>query len=83
MMHGLFALAIIFGGSVLLLAIIGSTILMALKILRGGVSRRGQRDQSDEARIIQEVYQGLSGMEKRVNALETIILDQERKDHKR
>jgi phage shock protein B len=72
--------AIVFGGSVLALAIIGSTILMAIKILKGGLSRKGQKVQSEEARMIQEIYQGLSRMEARVEALETIILDHERKD---
>jgi phage shock protein B len=65
---------------VLVVAIIGSTILMAIKILRGGLSRKGQRVQSEEARMIQEIYQGLSRMEARVEALETIILERERKD---
>jgi hypothetical protein len=73
-------LAIIFGGSVLALAIVGSTILMAIKILKGGVSRDEQKKQSEEARIIQEIYQGLSKMEERMDALETIILDRDRKD---
>jgi phage shock protein B len=82
MMHGVFVLAIVFGGSILLLAIISATILMAIKILKGGVSRKGQQQQSEEARVIQEIYQGLSRMEKRMEALETIILEQERKDHK-
>lgn len=67
-------LAVIFGGSVLALAIVGSTILMGLKILRGGLSRKGQRAQSEEAKMIQEIYRGLGRMEKRVEALETIIL---------
>lgn len=73
-------LTIIFGGSVLALVIIGSTILMAIKILKGGLSQKGQKLQTDEARMIQEIYQGLSRMEGRVEALETIILDRERKD---
>jgi phage shock protein B len=72
--------AIVFGGIVLALAIIGSTILMAIKILKGGLSRKGQRFQAEEARMIQEMYRGLSRMEERVGALETIILDRERKD---
>lgn len=72
--------AIVFGGIVLALAIIGSTILMAIKILKGGLSRKGQKFQAEEARMIQEMYQGLSRMEERVGALETIILDRERKD---
>jgi phage shock protein B len=53
---------------------------MAIKILKGGLSRKGQRVQSEEARMIQEIYQGLSRMEARVEALETIILERERKD---
>ncbi len=73
-------IAIVFGGSVLALAIIGSTILMAIKILKGGLSRKGQKFQAEEARMIQEMYKGLSRMEERVEALETIILDRERKD---
>ena len=80
-MHGVLIIAIVFGGTVLALAIIGSTILMAIKILKGGLSRKGQKVQTEEARMIQEIYQGLSRMEERVESLETIILDRERKDH--
>ena len=79
-MYGIIALSIIFGGSVLILAIIGSSILMAIKILKGTVSKKGRQNQTDEAKMIQEIYKGLSMMEERVEALETIILDRERKD---
>ena len=79
-MHGPLMIAIVFGGIVLALAIVGSTILMGIKILKGGASRTGQKLQAEEARMIQEIYQGLSRMEKRVEALETIILEHDRKD---
>ncbi len=79
-MHSVIALSIIFGGSVLVLAIIGSTILMAIKIFKGTASKKGRQNQTDEARMIQEIYKGLSQMEERVEALETIILDRERKE---
>jgi len=79
-MPAVFIVAIVFTGIVLALAIIGSTILMAIKILKGGFSRKGQRIQAEEARMIQEIYRGLSRMEERVEALETIILERERKD---
>ena len=79
-MQTVMILAVIFGGSVLGLAIIGSTILMAMKILKGGLSRSGQRSETEEARMVQEIYQGLSRMEHRVEALETIILDHTGKD---
>jgi len=78
-MNSVFIVAIVFGGVVLALAIIGSTILMGIRIVKGGVSRKGQAHQTDETKMIQELYQGLSKMEERVDALETILLDQERK----
>jgi phage shock protein B len=78
-MNSVFVVAIVFGGLVLALAIIGSTILMGIRIVKGGVSRKGQAYQADETRMIQELYQGLSKMEERVDALETILIDQERK----
>lgn len=79
-MEGVVIVAIVFGGSVLALAIIGSTILIAIKILKGGLSRKGQKLQAEEARMIQEMYQGLARMEERIEALETIVLDSKRKD---
>ena len=79
-MHGILILTIVFGSIILCLAIIGSTIIMAIKILKGGMSRKDQGIQAEEAKMIQEMYQGLSRMEGRVEALETIILDHERKE---
>ena len=79
-MHAVMIVSVVFGGIVLALVIIGSTILMAIKIFKGTVSKKGQQNQTDEAKMIQEIYKGLSLMEERVEALETIILDRERKD---
>jgi phage shock protein B len=79
-MPGVVIVAIVFGGIILALAIIGSTILMGIKLIKGGVSRKDRESQTDEAKMIQEIHQGLTRMEERVNALETIILDHERKD---
>ena len=79
-MHAVMIVATVFGGVVLALAIIGSTILMAIKIIKGGVSREGQKSQAEEAKMIQEIYEGLSKMEQRIDSLETIILDSKRED---
>jgi len=70
--------AIVFGSLVLIPAVIGGTIVMSIKLLRGGGSRK---DQAEDSKIIQEIYQGLSRMEERVEALETILLDRKKKDH--
>ncbi len=80
-MQSAIIVAIVFSGIVLALAVIGSTILMAIKIFKGGLSRKKQKYQADEARMIQEIYQGLSRMEERVESLETILLDGDKKDH--
>ena len=76
-MEGAVIVSIVFGGIVLALAIIGGTLLLAIKILKGGISRKDQQRQAEEARLIQEIYQGFSRMEGRVEALETILLDRE------
>jgi len=78
-MNSVFIVATVFGGLVLALAIIGSTILIGIRIVKGDVSRKGQTYQADETRMIQELYQGFSKMEERVDALETILLDRKRK----
>lgn len=77
-MHSAFIVAIVFGGIVLALSVIGGTFLMTIKILKGGVSRKQQRYEADEAKMIQEIFQNLSRMEERVESLETILLDQKK-----
>ena len=79
-MQGALIVAIIFGGLILCLAIVGGTILMGIKIKKGGLSQKDQRSQTEDTRMIQEIYQGLDSMEKRMEALETIILKGRRKD---
>jgi len=69
--------AIVFGSFVLIPAVIGGTIVISIKLLRGGATRK---DQAEDAKIIQEIYQGLGRMEERVEALETILLDRDKGD---
>jgi len=68
--------AIIFGSLVLIPAVIGGTIVISIKLLKAGA----RKDQAQDSKIIQEIYQGLSRMEERVEALETILLDREKGD---
>ena len=72
--------AIVFGSIIIALAIIPVSILLAIKFFKGGLSRTDQKQQAEEAKMIQEIYQGLSRMEERVEALETILLDREKED---
>ena len=79
-MQVVMGLVVIFGGSILALAIVGGTILLIIKILKEGLSRTDQKAQTEDAKMVQEIYEGLSRMEQRVESLETIILDRKGKD---
>ncbi len=76
-MEGVLTILLIFG--TLFVAIVGTIFIWALKILKGGSSRQSKQLHEEETRIIQQIYQGLSRMEERVEALETILTDQERR----
>ena len=75
-MNHVLIVAIVFGSVVLVPAIIGGTILLSIKLLKGRTSRK---DQVDDSKVVQEIYQGLSRMEERVEALETILLDRDKR----
>ena len=68
-----------------LAAIIGGIFLAALKILKGDSARRGAEADAEETRLIQEINRGLTRLEERVEALETLLLEQtdRRKTHDR
>jgi phage shock protein B len=74
-MYGVMIVSVIFAGIVLSLTVIGITILLGIKIFKGGVSRRQQQTEAREARMIQEIHKGLSGLETRIEALETIVFE--------
>lgn len=77
---GVLAVLLIFGTP--FVAVIGGLFIAALKILKGSSSRQSRQLQVEETRLIQELYQGLSRMEQRVETLETLLLDQDRKERK-
>jgi hypothetical protein len=80
-MSGVFIVAIVFSGIVMAIAIISGTILMAIKLRHGGgLSQTARHQQNQEAEMIQEIYHGLESLEKRLEALETILLDRTRKE---
>jgi phage shock protein B len=78
-----FVVAIVFGSIVLILGIIAGTILMGIRMRHGTGSRSDRTSEAEEARMIQEIFHGLSRLEQRVEALETILMDQKGKEGKR
>ena len=57
----------------------GAIFIWIIKTLKGNSGGRGKEQQTEQARLIQELYHGLRNMEKRVESLETILLDKHRK----
>ena len=81
-MEGAFIVSVVFGSAVLILAIVAGTILLAIRMIKRGATPKDRQQQADEARMVQEIYQGMSELENRVESLETILLDSEKKDFK-
>jgi phage shock protein B len=77
-MEEVLIVGIVFGSIILLFVIIFSFVLTLKRIPGSGSMRRGSKLDADETRLIQEIHQGLSRMEERVEALEIILLDRER-----
>ena len=78
-MHTEIIVAIVFSSIVMCIGMVCGTILLIIKSRRGLTARTRQQE-AEEAEMIQEMYRGLSEMEKRIDALETILLDRQRKD---
>lgn len=76
---GTLAVILIFGTP--FIAVAGMVLIKALRIVTGTPSRREQKKLlDDEAKQMQELYQGLVTMERRIESLETLLLDRERKE---
>lgn len=76
--------AIVFGSILTFAALVCGTVLAIVKMRSSGLSKGTRKSQSDEARVIQEIYQGLSHMEERIDALETILMEgQDNKGYKK
>ena len=74
------ALAVLMVFLIPLVVVIGGLIVAALGILTRGGRRRSGPESEEETRMIQEIYSGLARLDERVEALETLVLDKERKD---
>jgi len=70
--------ALVFGSLLAIAALICGTILLIIKTRDSRITEGKSR--SEEAMIIQEIYQGLSKMEQRIESLETILMDSQEKD---
>ncbi len=75
-MLSIITVSIVFGSLIALATLICGTELIIIKTRKGN---RGAGD-SEETRIIQEIYQSMERMEERIESLETILAEGQEKD---
>jgi len=63
-----------------LVIVSGIIVIKVLKAVRGDVDSQSPENRAEEVRLMQELNQSLMRMEQRVEALETIVLDREKRD---
>ncbi len=79
-MHGAIFIAICFGGAILTISTLGLIIIGIIRAAKtGGISKKEREAHSDETKMIQDIFNGLSKMEERVEALETILIERQKK----
>ncbi len=76
--NGTLAILLIFGTP--FVAVVGFLFIKILRILKGTAPGQSQQVSTEETKLMQELYQGLVRMEERIEALETLLLDRERKE---
>jgi phage shock protein B len=80
-MTGALIVGISIGGAILFIATIGLILIGIIKAAKtGGLSKKEKQARTEETRMIQDIYHGLSKMEERLDVLETILIERQRKD---
>jgi phage shock protein B len=69
------------GGAILLIATLGLIFIGIIRAAKtGGISKKDKQTHADETKMIQDIFNGLSKMEQRIEALETILIERQRKN---
>jgi phage shock protein B len=69
------------GGAILLIATLGLILIGIIRAAKtGGISKKDKQTHADETKMIQDIFNGLSKMEERIEALETILIERQKKD---
>ena len=80
-MTGALIVGICIGGAILLIATLGLIIIGIIRASKtGGLSKKDKQSQTEETKMIQDIYSGLSKMEERIESLETILIESQKKD---
>ena len=78
-MTSIIIVSLIFGSVLAFAALICGTVIALAKMRQSGLSASAKHGRTEEAKIIQEIYQGLADIERRIETLETILMDPQEK----
>lgn len=80
-MTGALIIGICIFGAILFITIMGLLIIGIIRTVKtGGWSTKDKETHADETKMIQDIYHSLSRMEERIETLETILIEQSKKD---
>jgi phage shock protein B len=79
-MTPVYIVTIVFTAIVVVIAIVSSTFLTWMRLRHGGIGAKDKTNWNEETRLIQEMHRDLAKMEKRIEALETILMEDFGKD---
>jgi len=70
------------GGAILLIATLGLILIGIIRAAKtGGISKKDKQTHAGETKMIQDIFNGLSKMEERIEALETILIERQKKNY--
>lgn len=79
-MAGVLIAGICVAGAILFIVTLGLIIIGITRAVKtGGLSQKDKQTREEETKMIQDIYYGLSKMEERVEALETILIERKKK----
>lgn len=78
-MHHTGTLAVALALGIPLVAVAGSVLVKVIKALREGPTPEDRKTMKDEVALLEELARELERMEDRIEALETILLEREKK----
>jgi phage shock protein B len=81
-MTPVYIVTIVFTAIIVVIAIVSSTFLTWMRLRHGGIGTKDKTNWNEETRLIQQMHQDLTKMEKRIETLETILMEDFGKDTK-
>jgi phage shock protein B len=75
-MIGFLTTLVLAGTALIIVFFLGVIVLTGIRHFRSGPEGRDPSDETDEARMIQEIYRGLEKLDARVDNLESILMRQ-------